>query len=109
MPGYPSLIVPAGQLAPCPRRIRGVFAGRTIFDTGNARYVWERPHYPQYYLPLADVAVDLLRDEHADQRLVDVQWSTAHLASLGVVTVPRAEYRRRLATALELPLPKPWA
>jgi len=53
--------------------------------------------------------VDLLRDEHADQRLVDVQWSTAHLASLGVVTVPRAEYRRRLATALELPLPKPWA
>ena len=53
--------------------------------------------------------VDLLRDEHADRRLVDVQWSTAHLASLGVVTVPRREYRHRLATALELPLPKPWA
>jgi leucyl/phenylalanyl-tRNA---protein transferase len=40
---------------------------------------------------------------------VDVQWSTDHLASLGVVTVSRAEYRRRLRIALELPPPKPWA
>src|SRR6185437_16445381 len=42
MTGYPSLIVPAGHVEPCPRRVRGVFAGRTVFDTGNARYVWER-------------------------------------------------------------------
>ena len=49
--------------------------------------------------------VDLLRDEHADGRLVDVQWQTAHLASLGVVSVPRATYLRRLREALELPLP----
>jgi uncharacterized protein (DUF427 family) len=69
MTGYPSLIVPAGHVEPCPRRVRGVFAGRTIFDTGNARYVWERPHYPQYYIPLADVAAGVLRNEHAERRL----------------------------------------
>jgi len=41
-------------------------------------------------------------------RLLDVQWRTDHLASLGVVEVDRATYRRRLARALALPLPAPW-
>jgi leucyl/phenylalanyl-tRNA---protein transferase len=40
-------------------------------------------------------------------RLLDVQWRTEHLASLGVVEIPREEYLRRLARALELPTP-PW-
>ena len=78
--------------------IGGLFAGESMF------------HRVRDASKVALVGlVDLLRDEHAEQRLVDVQWSTAHLASLGVVTVPRAEYRRRLAAAVELPLPKPWA
>jgi leucyl/phenylalanyl-tRNA--protein transferase len=38
-----------------------------------------------------------------ERRLLDVQWRTDHLAALGVVAVPRREYLRRLATALELP------
>jgi len=41
----------------------------------------------------------------AEGRLLDVQWRTDHLASLGVVEVDRPTYRRRLATALALPLP----
>jgi leucyl/phenylalanyl-tRNA--protein transferase len=49
--------------------------------------------------------VDLLRDEHAADRLLDVQWQTPHLASLGVVTVPRSTYLDRLEKALTLPLP----
>jgi leucyl/phenylalanyl-tRNA--protein transferase len=53
--------------------------------------------------------VDLLRDEHADQRLLDVQWSTPHLASLGVVEVPRPAYLDLLQKALEVPLPSPFA
>ena len=69
MSGFPSPIVPTGHVEPAPRRVRGVFAGRTVFDTGNARYVWERPHYPQYYIPLADVAGKLLRDEQAERRV----------------------------------------
>ena len=36
-------------------------------------------------------------------RLVDVQWSSDHLATLGVVEIPRATYLRRLQAALELP------
>jgi leucyl/phenylalanyl-tRNA--protein transferase len=49
--------------------------------------------------------VDLLRDEHADLRLLDTQWQTPHLASLGVVEISRREYLRRLEVALGLPLP----
>ena len=41
----------------------------------------------------------------AEGRLLDVQWRTDHLASLGVVEIDRAAYRRRLARALALPLP----
>ena len=49
--------------------------------------------------------VDLLRDEYADERLLDVQWSTPHLASLGVVEIGRSAYLARLQGALTLPLP----
>jgi len=49
--------------------------------------------------------VGILRDEYVDQRLLDVQWSTPHLASLGVVEVPRSTYLDLLEDALEVPLP----
>lgn len=39
------------------------------------------------------------------RRLVDVQWATDHLRTLGVVTVSRAEYLARLRDCLELPPP----
>jgi leucyl/phenylalanyl-tRNA---protein transferase len=49
--------------------------------------------------------VELLSDEHVDRRLVDVQWETPHLASLGVVEIDRADYLARLAAAVRLPAP----
>ena len=36
-------------------------------------------------------------------RLLDVQWTTAHLRTLGAVDVPRADYRERLDAAGALP------
>ena len=40
--------------------------------------------------------------------LLDVQWATDHLRSLGVVEVPRAEYHRRLDAALQAPAEVDW-
>jgi leucyl/phenylalanyl-tRNA--protein transferase len=37
--------------------------------------------------------------------LLDVQWTTEHLISLGAVDVPRPTYLRLLADALRRPLP----
>jgi leucyl/phenylalanyl-tRNA--protein transferase len=39
------------------------------------------------------------------RRLIDVQWATPHLESLGVVTLSRGEYLRRLAQARDLTPP----
>jgi uncharacterized protein (DUF427 family) len=54
----------AGDVAPSPRRVRVILAGRTVVDTLDARYVWEHPHYPRYYVPLADIDAAVLVDEN---------------------------------------------
>lgn len=41
--------------------------------------------------------------------LLDVQWVTPHLASLGAVAMTRPTYLGRLAAALRLPLPAIWS
>ncbi len=76
----------------------GLFAGESMF------------HRARDASKVALVAlVDLLRDEYADRRLLDTQWQTPHLATLGVVEIPRAVYLARLRRALDVPLPKAFA
>jgi len=76
--------------------IGGLFAGESMFH-------WETDASKVALVHL----VELLRaDGDGDRRLLDVQWRTDHLASLGVVDVPRQEYLRRLRRALSLPLPR---
>jgi leucyl/phenylalanyl-tRNA--protein transferase len=53
--------------------------------------------------------VALLDDEHAHRRLIDVQWVTPHLASLGVVQMSRPGYLDRLPDLLAVPLPEAFA
>ncbi|HEX3540833.1 MAG TPA: leucyl/phenylalanyl-tRNA--protein transferase [Acidimicrobiales bacterium] len=70
--------------------IGGFFAGESMFhrDTDASK--------------VALVAlVDRLRRGGAT--LLDVQWLTAHLESLGAVAISRTEYHRRLRLALEQP------
>jgi leucyl/phenylalanyl-tRNA--protein transferase len=49
--------------------------------------------------------VSMLREAGAEGRLLDVQWATPHLVSLGAVTVSRARYHELLAVALTRPQP----
>ena len=75
----------------------GLFAGESMF------------HRVRDASKVALVAlVDILRDEYADRRLLDVQWKTDHLGSLGVLEISRHEYTRLLRPALDLPLPAPF-
>jgi leucyl/phenylalanyl-tRNA--protein transferase len=77
--------------------IGGLFAGESMF------------HRRVDASKVALVAlVELLGDAPAG-RLLDVQWPTDHLMTLGVEPVPRARYLERLADALALPLPDAWA
>lgn len=75
--------------------VGGLFAGESMF------------HRARDASKVALVAlVEALRDEHADTRLLDVQWVTPHLSSLGVVPVPRRQYLTDLLpAALQSPPP----
>ncbi len=78
--------------------IGGLFAGESMF------------HLVRDASKVALVGLhELLAADCDARRLVDVQWRTDHLATLGVTEVARNEYRRLLATALEAPLPALWA
>jgi leucyl/phenylalanyl-tRNA--protein transferase len=75
----------------------GLFAGESMF------------HDPEHGRDASKVAllalVDLLSDEHAEDRIIDVQWQTDHLAGLGVIEIERDEYLGLLAEALAVPDP----
>jgi uncharacterized protein (DUF427 family) len=68
-----------GRIEPAPRRVRGYFANNPVFDTTRAQYVWEVPYYPQYYIPVSDVRMELLQDEDHPQML---QLGSSRLHSL---------------------------
>ena len=68
-------------------RINGFFAGESMFS-----------HAPDASKVALVALVDWLRDTGAT--LLDVQWKTDHLASLGVVEVPRAAYLTLLRNAV---------
>jgi leucyl/phenylalanyl-tRNA--protein transferase len=73
--------------------IGGLFAAESMFhartDASKAAFV--------------GLTESLLGAGDPARRLLDVQWLTAHLATLGAVEITRAEYRRRLEPALALP------
>lgn len=77
--------------------IGGLFAGESMF------------HRRADASKVALVALVDLLDDGAPGRLLDVQWCTDHLASLGAIEVPRATYLAALVAALDLPLPAPWS
>lgn len=53
--------------------------------------------------------IELLGAEaDAADRVLDVQWTSSHLATLGAVEVPRVDYLRAVASAVTLPPPEPF-
>lgn len=74
--------------------IGGLFAGESMFH--------RRPDASKAALV---ALVELLGADGADDRLVDLQWLTPHLASLGGTELPRREYLARLGRALRLDPP----
>ena len=45
---------------PVPYRLRGFFAGETVFDTLHAKLLYETAHLPVYYVPEGDLHHELL-------------------------------------------------
>lgn len=74
--------------------VGGLFAGESMFhretDASKAALI---------------ALVGMLAEDGDPRRLLDVQWRTDHLATLGVVEISRDQYRTRLERALPAPRP----
>ena len=73
-------------------RINGLFAGESMF------YL-QRDASKVALMALVDVM------RRSEMTLLDVQWRTDHLQSLGAIDVTRAEYLKLLAGALQTAVP----
>ena len=60
--------MPAIRIEPSHKRVRTYLAGQLVADTLHPVLVWEGPNYPVYYLPLADLRMDLLRPSEKSSR-----------------------------------------
>ena len=69
MRDYPASIVETDRIEPAPRRVRGMLGSAVVFDTIRAVYVWEHPHFPQYYIPYVDIDRRYFIDEAHSQHL----------------------------------------
>jgi leucyl/phenylalanyl-tRNA--protein transferase len=74
--------------------IGGLFAGESMFH-------WQTDASKAALVGL----VEVLREADVEGRLLDVQWATPHLVSLGAVEVSRVRYHELLAEALACPQP----
>ncbi|MGH8982111.1 MAG: DUF427 domain-containing protein, partial [Acidimicrobiales bacterium] len=83
---YPPALPQTNLTAPVPRLIRAVLNREMVLGTTSALYVWEWPHYPQYYVPLVDVDPGTLVDEQHEEHL---SRGTAHRYGLRVGEVSR--------------------
>lgn len=76
--------------------IGGLFAGESMWHE-PARYGRDASK-----VALVDLVARLQRAPDAQRRVLDVQWLTPHLASLGAVGISRADYLDRLQVALRV-------
>lgn len=77
--------------------IGGLFAGESMFHVATDASkvaLW--------------ALTELVFEDGDPRRMIDVQWQTPHLATQGIVRIPREEYLHRLRAALQVPPPAAW-
>lgn len=47
------------------RRVRGLYDSVYVFDTTEARHIWEHPYFPQFYIPSSAIKDGMLRKDQA--------------------------------------------
>lgn len=107
-PGYPQMIVAAGHVEPCPRRVRATLGDQLALDSTQVRYGWEWPGYPQFFVPRSDVRATLSAEETTrtdelgtavrhgislgDQHVADAAWVYGADAAAGVAGTVRIDW-----------------
>jgi len=69
------------KIVPTAKRVRGVLNGRYIFDTTDAKLVWEHKYFPQYWIPRSDFSATAKFED--DKPVSGIQSSTSKLSVEG--------------------------
>jgi leucyl/phenylalanyl-tRNA--protein transferase len=88
--GAPELV--GGLYGVC---VGGLFAGESMFHH-------RRDASKVAFVTLVDIIAE---GDHPTERLIDVQWMTPHLRSLGAIDLPRTDFLERSARAQQLAPP----
>ena len=74
------------------RRVRVFLGGECVADTVAPRLVWEKPYYPVYYFPEADVRTELLTPSGEEHRSPSRGTATLYHVKGGAKTAENAAY-----------------
>ncbi|MFH1330818.1 MAG: DUF427 domain-containing protein [Actinomycetota bacterium] len=80
------------RVEPGSKRIRVAFGGQMVADTTAPLLVWEKPHYPVYYLPIGDVRTEFLA-QTGSSRSPSRGEAVRYTVSAGGASAPDAAYR----------------
>ena len=81
------------RLETSPKRVRVQLDGLTVADSSRAVLVWEKPYYPTYYFPIADVRIDLLVPDSGVSHSPSRGDGTLYTVTAGGRTAPGAAVR----------------
>jgi uncharacterized protein (DUF427 family) len=75
------------------KRVRVYLGGEVVADTTRPLLVWEKPYYPAYYFPLADVRSELLEADGGSSHSPSRGDATTYTVSAGSKQAPGAALR----------------
>lgn len=78
------------RVEPGQKRVRAVLAGKTVAQSDNVALVWEKPYYPTYYFPAADVDAELLAPSGETHRSPSRGTSELYNVKVGSAERPNA-------------------
>ncbi len=78
------------RVEPGQKRIRATIAGKIVAESDNTLLVWEKPYYPTYYFPAADVDTTLLAPSGETNRSPSRGESELHHIKVGGTERPNA-------------------
>ena len=86
------------KIEPCAKRVRVYLGGKIIVDSIRSKLVWEVPHYPAYYFPMAEVSMNSLleSDRTSDRRHEERRVTSMCAAETDSSPTPRGTTRNRL-------------
>jgi uncharacterized protein (DUF427 family) len=87
---------------PSGKRIRVMVSGIVVADTTAPLLVWEKPHFPTYYIPVTDVADEVLIETAERRRSPSRGDAVVYDVVVGERRIPAAAYRHSDSPVTEI-------